>query len=146
MEHYSSGARPKRDRHPPRHLDDYELDYQRSKSRNTHYSSTVPYEHGREEDEYQQQEGVAEMTSLTHYNHSPHPRRGKRYQEVQYSPFLFHQELETIREENMQLHESQAAMHRDFEQLAHSEEMCGCLWTQCEAFRKQRQLQLVTPP
>lgn len=117
MEHYSSGARPKRDRHPPRHLDDYELDYQRRKSQNTHYSSTVPYEHGREEDEYQQQEGVAEMTSLTHYNHSPHPRRGKRYQEVQYSPFLFHQELETIREENMQLHESQAAMHRDFEQL-----------------------------
>ena len=114
MQQYSSGARPKRDRHPPRHLDDYELDYPRGKPRNTHYSSTVPYEHGHE---YHHLEGAAKMTSLTPPNHSPYRIRGKRDQEEQYSSFGFYQELETIREENTRLREAQLAIYRDFGQL-----------------------------
>ncbi|XP_056243730.1 uncharacterized protein LOC130176585 [Seriola aureovittata] len=117
MQQYSSGARPKRVRHPPRHLEDYELDYPRGKPQNTPYSSTVPYEHGHEEDEYHHQEGAAKMTSLTSSSHSPYRLQGKRDQEKQYSSFGFYQELEVIREENTRLREAQLAIHRDFGQL-----------------------------
>lgn len=117
MQQYSSGARPKRDRHPPRHLDDYELDYASRRPQAKQYSSTVQYQHGREEDEYQPLEGATKMTSLTLHQTTPYLLRGEREREEQYGFYSFHKELELIREENSRLCESQLAIHKDFEQV-----------------------------
>ncbi|KAJ8400655.1 hypothetical protein AAFF_G00394240 [Aldrovandia affinis] len=114
-----SGARSKRDRHPPHHLQDHEVDCVGYKPR-----ATQPYSTAREEYEYQG-EGATEMTPLTDPHATPHSHHHGRnpdeqdsaYREFRELPTLFRNELKVIRMENMLLHESQQAIHRDFRRL-----------------------------
>ncbi|KAA8589768.1 hypothetical protein FQN60_013133, partial [Etheostoma spectabile] len=86
-------------------------------SQATRRISTVQYEHGREEDEYQPLEGAAKTTSLTSHHSDPYLLRGNAEQNEQYSSNSISRELAKIREENIRLHESQLAFHRDLEKL-----------------------------